>query len=243
MAKRILVLSGKGGVGKSTATVCISQAFSRLGKRVLCIDADIGFRSLDLLMNIGAECVYNWADALEGRCEAADAMVKKAENLFLLCAPNSFSEAMTAENIDEFLKKLDADFDYIFIDAPAGFGEFHGTLAKVSELALLIATPDAVCVRSADTAMNSALRYNPQLESRMIINRFKKSEVFLSKQLKLDDVINMTHTQLVGVIPESDSVRLIAGGQPIGTQAANAFERTARRLGGEYVLFSKRYFS
>ncbi|MBQ5995602.1 MAG: P-loop NTPase [Clostridia bacterium] len=243
MAKKILVLSGKGGVGKSTVTVCLAQAFAEMGKRVLCMDADVGFRSLDLIMRIGAEAVYNWADVISGNVALDEATVKKTEGLYLLCAPNSLSDGVNGEGIEELLKKADESFDYIFIDAPAGFGELHEALAKVSGLVLLVATPDAVCVRSADTAISKALRVNPKAETRMIINRFKKSEVLAGRQLKLDDVIDMTRTQLAGVIPENDSVRLIPGGAPIAPTAQKAFDRTARRLGGEYILFSKRYFS
>lgn len=243
MQKRILILSGKGGVGKSTLTVLLAEAFVRLGKRVLCIDADVGFRSLDLLMGIGTQSVYNWADVLCEACESEEAVIYKKDGLGLLSAPGRLEEIPEKEEFDGMLKGFDEKFDCILIDAPAGWSEFHDLLAQVSDTALLVATPDAVSVRSADTAMANALRANRELETKMVINRFKKSEVLAGRQLKLDDVIDSTHTQLVGVIPENDTVRLLASGGIIADTAQKAFLRTARRLGGEYILFSKRYFS
>ena len=55
--------------------------------------------------------------------------------------------------------------------------------------------------------------------------------------MKLDDVIDGTHTRLLGVIPESDSIRLIPSGEEPTKYAASAFERTAKRLLGENVKF------
>ena len=47
MGKIICVVSGKGGVGKTTATANIGVSLSLLGKETLLIDADLGLRNLD----------------------------------------------------------------------------------------------------------------------------------------------------------------------------------------------------
>jgi len=48
-ARTIVITSGKGGVGKTTATANLGMSIARLGHRVALIDADIGLRNLDLL--------------------------------------------------------------------------------------------------------------------------------------------------------------------------------------------------
>ena len=53
MAEKYIVCSGKGGSGKSTVTVGLAAALASAGKRVLCADADISVRSLDLLLETG----------------------------------------------------------------------------------------------------------------------------------------------------------------------------------------------
>ena len=58
---------------------------------------------------------------------------------------------------------------------------------------LLVVTPDPVCVRSAEVAIDRALEVKPSLETAMIINRFNKLEVMAGRQMKLDDVIDGTH--------------------------------------------------
>ena len=76
----------------------------------------------------------------------------------------------------------------------------------------------------------------------MIINRFDRYEVESGKQMKLDDVIDSARVQLIGVIPEDDSVRLLSNGSKISKYAFNAFLRTAKRILGENVLFKQKDF-
>ena len=237
MAKKILVLSGKGGVGKSTVCACLADGLKDKSKSVLLVDADVGFRSLDLIMRVGDSVVYNWLDVITGNCEAAEAPVNKENEVALLSAPSAFSDEITSESFNEMLGKYDIDYDYILIDAPAGSGELHKILAGSVDMLLLVVTPDPVCVRSAEVAIDRALEVKPSLETAMIINRFNKLEVMAGRQMKLDDVIDGTHTRLLGVIPESDSIRLIPSGEEPTKYAASAFERTAKRLLGENVKF------
>ncbi|HDD55176.1 MAG TPA: septum site-determining protein MinD, partial [Chloroflexi bacterium] len=75
-AKVITITSGKGGVGKTTATANIGAALAKNGQRVACIDADIGLRNLDVVMGLENRIVYDLVDAVEGRCRLSQAMIK-----------------------------------------------------------------------------------------------------------------------------------------------------------------------
>jgi len=68
----ITITSGKGGVGKTTATANLSAALAMQGKRVVAIDADIGLRNLDVVMGLENRIVYDLVHVVEGTCRLVD---------------------------------------------------------------------------------------------------------------------------------------------------------------------------
>ena len=50
MGSAIVITSGKGGTGKTATTCGIGSALAKSGKRVLCLDMDVGLRNLDLAL-------------------------------------------------------------------------------------------------------------------------------------------------------------------------------------------------
>lgn len=85
--KRYLICSGKGGVGKSTLSVCIARALCARGKSVLLMDCDVGLRSLDLLTGLGQSAVYTWQDVLSENCTLSDALLTDTTGKFSLLIP------------------------------------------------------------------------------------------------------------------------------------------------------------
>ncbi|HSW39013.1 MAG TPA: P-loop NTPase, partial [Acidobacteriota bacterium] len=64
-ARRVSVISGKGGVGKTVLTANIAGALSSLGRRILLIDADLGLSNLDIILGLNPE--FTIQDVLHGR--------------------------------------------------------------------------------------------------------------------------------------------------------------------------------
>src|SRR4030042_1543686 len=89
MAGRVITItSGKGGVGKTTATANLAAALAKNGRKVVAIDADVGLRNLDLVMGLENRIVYDLVDVIEGRCRLRQAMIrdKRMEGLYMLPA-------------------------------------------------------------------------------------------------------------------------------------------------------------
>ena len=53
--RTIVITSGKGGVGKTTATANIGTGLAMRGHRVVVVDTDIGLRNLDVIMGLEAD--------------------------------------------------------------------------------------------------------------------------------------------------------------------------------------------
>ena len=74
MSKTYLILSGKGGVGKSTTAVSLAAAFSERGLSCAVMDGDVGLRCADLMLNMQDRVIYDFMDLCEGNCALTDAL-------------------------------------------------------------------------------------------------------------------------------------------------------------------------
>ena len=73
MGRKIVLTSGKGGVGKTTITANLGIALAMLSKKIVLVDADIGLNNLDVAMGVENKIVYDIGDAAENRCRLKQA--------------------------------------------------------------------------------------------------------------------------------------------------------------------------
>ncbi len=203
MAKIITVISGKGGVGKSTFCVNTATSLCENGKRVLLIDGDIGLRSLDMLLGVDNMVLYDWSDVLLNRCDKDKARLFYNDNLQLLPAPLEMVESLDVNAFKSLISQYADGYDYVIIDSPAGVGELPLLYAECADECIIVATADNVSARSAGIVGNQLVNMGTAEEKlRLIINRFDKNAVKQGKLLNIDDVIDITYLRLLGVVPE-----------------------------------------
>ena len=152
-AKVITITSGKGGVGKTTATANLGAALANMGQKVVCIDADIGLRNLDVVMGLENRIVYDLVDAVEGRCRLKQAMIKDKHIPELYLIPSAQTRDKTAVSPSDMIRicdELRSDLDWIFVDSPAGIERgFKNAIAPADEV-FVITNPEVSAVRDAD---------------------------------------------------------------------------------------------
>ena len=124
MSGRVIVItSGKGGVGKTTASANIGAALANTGVSVVLVNMDIGLRNLDILMGLENRVVYNLVNVVEGRCKLRQALVrdKRQPNLSLLPAAQTRDKtAVNADQMKKLCQELKQLFEFVVIDSPAG---------------------------------------------------------------------------------------------------------------------------
>ncbi len=236
MAVKIVIDSGKGGVVKSTLTTGLAAALASMDKRVLAIDCDIGLRSLDLIFGVRETVVYDWGDILMNRCEPAQVLLGSGGPK-LLPAPLQFDDAYTPERFAEMVRFFEDDFDYILMDSPAGISGGFRLASSAASMAVAVSTPDDICVRGTAAAVRELRDINIQTV-RLVINRFGKKAVLKKYLLNIDETIDETGAQLLGVVPEDpDTVYNMYKGRslPKSSPAVNAFRRIAQRIEGRQV--------
>jgi septum site-determining protein MinD len=238
----VTVTSGKGGVGKTTATANLGVALAEAEQRVVCIDADIGLRNLDVVMGLENRIVYDLVDIVEGRCKLRQAMIKdkRLSNLFLIPAAQTRDKtAVSPRDMVRLTDELRKDFDWVLIDSPAGIERgFRNALAP-ADIVLIVTNPEVSAVRDADRIIGM-VEAEEKEPPRLILNRVKPEMVRRGEMLTTEDVLDVLAIELIGVVPEDDGVITASNqGLPVAlnprSKAGKAFREIAHRLMGEEI--------
>ena len=99
MSTAIVITSGKGGTGKTSLTGGVGSCLAALGKRVLCIDMDVGLRNLDLSLGMADRVLMDFTDVLAGYCTLEDDTLPLEE--YLACGRQAQAEAKARRSIQE----------------------------------------------------------------------------------------------------------------------------------------------
>jgi len=244
MGRVITITSGKGGVGKTTATANLSVALALRGQRVVAIDADIGLRNLDVVMGLENRIVYDLVDVAEGRCRLRQALIRdrRLSQLYLLPAAQTRDKtAVSPEEMIHICQLLRPDTDFILIDSPAGIEQgFRNAIAPADDI-IIITTPEVAAVRDADRIIG-ILEAEEKPTPRLVINRIRPDMVRRGDMLTTEDVIEVLAVDLLGIVPEDESVIVSTNrGNPASLDGSSpaglAFRNIAARLLGEAVPF------
>ncbi len=240
--KTIVMTSGKGGVGKTTATANVGTALALRSNRVVVIDTDIGLRNLDVVMGLENRIVYDLVDVVEGRCRLEQALIrdKHAGDLYLIAAAQTRDkDCITTQQLLGLCKRLEDDFDYIIVDCPAGIEQgFRNAIAAAQE-ALIVTTPEVSAIRDADRVIG-LLQAADIRDIRLIINRINPAMVRQGNMMDASDVLEMLAVDAIGLVPSDDRVITSTNsGTPVvyDSQSASGreFVRIAARIDGEHL--------
>ncbi len=239
MSKVFTVVSGKGGVGKSTFCANVAISLAEQNKKVLLVDGDAGLRSLDLLLSVDSMVVYDWLDIIENRCDYNKARLFFNDNLQLLPAPITYPDSLTKEIFMDMIGKFREEYDYIIVDSPAGTGELPLLYSDCSDMCIVVATPDEVSARSACAVGNALIKQGIKEDNiRLIINRFDEKAVKRGKLLNIDDMIDRTYIRLLGVVPEDRNLMYFSVTENLlsnHSDTKNAFRNISKRILGKEV--------
>ena len=237
MGTAVMVTSGKGGTGKTSLIVGVASCLAALGRRVLCIDLDIGLRNLDLTLGMSDRVVMDFTDVMEYRCTLLSAATEHPEirNLFLLTAPHS-SPGLDQNRFKAVVDEAGDCFDFIFMDSPAGLGEGFQLAMTAADRVIVVSTVDPAALRDAQRTV-AELHTLTQLH--LVMNRVQPKMIF-KLRTSIDSAMDTAGLPLLGVVPEDPNVTMAtAAGVPLVLSthkgASPAYLNIAKRLLGERV--------
>ncbi len=240
----ITITSGKGGVGKTTATANLSAALAMRGKRVVAIDADIGLRNLDVVMGLENRIVYDLVNLVEGACRLRQALIKdkRVENLYLIPAAQSRDKtALRPQDMIDVCDQLRPEFDFVLIDSPAGIEQGFRNAVAPADCVCIISTPDVSAVRDADRVIG-LVEAEGKGPAQLVLNRLRPQMIHSGDMLNTADVLDVLAIGLLGIVPEDETIIVSTNrGVPVvmenNSWAGRAFSNIAGRLLGEDIPF------
>lgn len=238
MGELFAVLSGKGGTGKTSVCAGIATALAAEGKRILCIDCDVGLRNLDISLGLSEGGSLSFLDVCKG-----DYPLERAEKhpdypgLSFLTAPmNCHIEDIDPIAFGDMLQQARSLFDYVFLDSPAGVDAGFRLVTSVADRFLLVTGAGPAAVRDA-ARVGDLLELAGKKNVRLVVNRVDR-DMLSTVRLTIDDVMDTSGLPLMGVVLEDPNVTLAASfGKPLlryarRCDAAKAYRRIARRIQG-----------
>ncbi len=161
MTKFVGVVSGKGGVGKTTCTLNIGHALANLGKKVVLVDANLMTPNLAIQLGfMNPEGTIN--KFLRGEKELKEVIYLHESGISLVPASPSYTEFQKTnpQKITEIFEHLDRTADFVLVDAPSGLGYEVQQVLKNCDEAVIIANPNLSSVIDALKTMEIAKANN-----------------------------------------------------------------------------------
>ena len=246
MGELIAVLSGKGGTGKTSVCAAVASALALDGKRVLCVDCDVGLRNLDISLGMSDSGALSFLDVCSGDYALSMAGHHPLiPDLHFLTAPmHCRADTIDPVAFNKFVRQARQEYDFVFLDAPAGVDAGFRLAASSADRCILVTGPGPAAVRDA-ARVGELLELMGKTNVRLVVNRVS-ARMVNAMETTIDDVMDTTGLPLLGIIPEDRNMTLSAAfSRPLliynrRCGASEACMRIAKRLQGIPVPISLR---
>ena len=162
---QILVLSGKGGVGKSTVAVNLAMSLALAGKRVGLLDIDIHGPSVPKILNLErkrltavGEVVLPVEVTADFKVMSIGFMLQNNDDAIIWRGP------MKYQMIKQFLKNVEwGDLDILIVDCPPGTGDEPLSVVQLlekAEGAIIVTTPQELALADVRKSINFCRKLN-----------------------------------------------------------------------------------
>lgn len=246
MGELFAVISGKGGTGKTSVCAGIATALAEAGKNVLCVDCDVGLRNLDISLGMSDNGNLSFLDVAEFGYDLKNAPRHSLyPTLAFLTAPmNRRPQDIDPDSFVALLRKARDEFDYIFLDAPAGVDAGFRLVCSAADQFLLVTGSDPAAVRDA-AQVGAILELAGKKNVRLVVNRVNRA-MLSTVRMTIDDVMDTAGLPLAGIVMEDHHVILAASfclpllKYSSRCEAARAYRRIAARIQGFHQPISLR---
>ncbi len=222
MAKKILFISFKGGVGVTTFCYGLAAALAERGERTLIVDGDDRCGALLTISGCDGLQVYTLADVEKSACRSKQAILQHPRDRNVYIMPSL--GCMDRSTADRAVNDVEQLFDFVLCDNIAG---------SVCPEAAVICEPYAPSIKSADYALNY-LKDKNLSEVGLVVNKMNGGLVFDGDVMTPQEIASLLHVRLRAAIPEDLSLPL----GKIKKPTREAFAAAADNFSGKNAAIS-----
>lgn len=230
--RRIVLASGKGGVGRTTLTANLALALAKEGKSTMVVDACLSSPNLALLFKL-EKAPYTLNDVLRGEIPPQDAVYEGPHGLRIV--PSSISgdmEGVDLTKLPSVLEGMGEKVEFILIDSPGGLRKETVATLRAGQEVLLLTLPEITSL--SDTMRTKVLLELLGLRPRgVVLNRVKGKDY----EFPPGEIKRLLDLPVLGEVPEDLNVRKAwRRGEPVAdlyprSPASRAITELASKLG------------
>ena len=241
-ARVIAITSGKGGVGKTSIVANLGYAFTKLGKKVLILDADLGLGNLDVLLGLAPK--YNLSHVIMGEKKIEEILVEGPGHMKILPASSGIQELThltRVQKIDIFtqLDRLIDSVDILLIDTAAGISpnvmDFNATAQEI----VVVVSPEPTSITDAYALMKVlSLKYSEKV-CKLLVNMTTRPEegreVFRQLHLVTDRFLDISSEYLGCILYDAKVTKGVKNQKIVSelypdAQSSGCFKDLARKI-------------
>lgn len=234
MSKVITIISGKGGVGKTTSSINLGSALRGFGKDVIVVDANLTTPNVGL--HLGAPIVpVSLNHVLLGKAKIADAIYEHDSGTKIVPSSLSVKELRRLDysRMKEISRQLRKMADYVICDAAAGLGDEAVAGIEASDEIIIVTNPEIPAVTDALKTIKLAEELGKPVKG-VIITRVRG----IRSEMSIENIRDMLDLPVLGVVPEDKSVQSALVGKDAlvnfspYSKASRAYKRIAAKIAG-----------
>ena len=208
------VTSGKGGVGKTNVSINLALCLSKLGRRCVILDADLGLANVDVMLGLTPE--RNLFHVFHEGVSLGDILYPTPYGFSILPASSGVSEMLslsTGQKLEllEAVDVLEDSIDFLIVDTGAGINDNVLYFNLAAQERVVVITPEPTSLTDA-YALIKVLKLRHGVDKFHIVVNMAKNEksakdIFAKLYNACDHFLTGVSLDLVGTIPLDPAVR------------------------------------